>query len=115
MRWLVAARRWSKARAVITEPDSTSIRTLEATLHPESGRSGTGGEDSERSNSRASRGDWGQRAPKDQQRNLGDPLSRVEPNAPGNRQAAAAEVGGAHSSEEAGNDRGAKGPYRTHA
>jgi hypothetical protein len=39
----------------------------------------------------------------------------VEPNAPGNRNAVAAEVGGARSSEEAGNDRGAKGPYRTHA
>ena len=61
----------------------------------------------------ASRGGWGQRAPKDQSRNLGDPSSWVEPNAPGNRQAAAAEVGGARSSEEAGNDRGAKGPYRT--
>ena len=35
-------------------------------------------------------------------RNLGDPSSRVEPNAPGNRQAAATEVGGARSSEEAG-------------
>lgn len=115
MRWPIAARRWSKARAVSTEPDSASLRTLEATFHPKYGRSGTGCEDSERSSSRASRGDWGQRAPKDQRRNLGGPSSRVEPNALGNRCAATAEVGGAHSSVEAGNDRGAKGPYRTHA
>jgi len=35
-------------------------------------------------------------------RNLGDPSWWVEPNAPGDRQAATAEVGGARSSEEAG-------------
>jgi hypothetical protein len=29
---------------------------------------------------RAARGDWGGRAPKDTSRNLGDPVSRVEPN-----------------------------------
>lgn len=47
--------------------------------------------------------------------NLRDPTSWVEPNAPGNWQAAASEVGGAHCSDEASNDRGAKEPYRTNA
>lgn len=50
-----------------------------------------------------------------QDRNLRDPTSWVEPNALGNWQAAASEVGGAHCSDEASNDRGAKGPYRTNA
>lgn len=114
-RWSLAARRGSKARAVSIEPESASLRTQEAAFLPENGRLDTGSEDSEMCSSRASRGERGQRAPKDQSRNLGDPSSWVEPNAPGNRQAAAAEVGGARSSEEAGNDRGAKGPCRTYA
>jgi hypothetical protein len=42
-------------------------------------------------------------------------MSWVEPDARRKAQAAASEVGGARSSGEAGNDRGAKGPYRTHA
>ena len=42
-------------------------------------------------------------------------MSWVEPDAPRKRSSAASEVGGAHSSDEAGNDREAKGPYRAHA
>ena len=44
-------------------------------------------------------------------RNLGDPTTWVEPNALGDQQAAASEVGGVSKSDEAGNDRGAKGPH----
>jgi hypothetical protein len=102
VRWSPTARWGSKARAAKHEPDSASLRTKGATLLPEDGWSGTRCEEASKRSIWAPRGGWGQRAPKDQSRNLGDPSSWVEPNAPGNWQAAAAEVGGVRSSAEAG-------------
>jgi len=73
------------------------------------------GEETSVCSHRASRGGWGQRARKDESRNLGDPAwwwivhQRVA--GKHNRHAATLGVGGVHSSEEAANHRGAKGPY----
>jgi len=72
---------------------------------------GTGDEVTGKSSRRAPRGERGQRAWKDRQRNLGDP-QRKKKHLRGinNLQLVFVGVGQAHSSEEASNDRGAKGP-----
>jgi hypothetical protein len=83
VRWSPTARWGSKAWAAKHEPDSASLRTLGVTVLPEDGWSGIRCEEAGKCSTWTSRGGWGQRAPKDQSRNLGDPPSRVEPDAPG--------------------------------
>ena len=99
-----------------SEPDSASLRTRK---RPSSQRVGGLVPDGEAASMCSRRGFPGWLGAARADRSVKEPgISAVvglEPNAPGNRQAAAAEVGGARSSVEAANHRGAKGPYRTHA
>ena len=80
----------------------------------------TGGEETGESIHRAFRGDRGQRAGTESSRDLGDPAvgdGKLSRRSTGihNRGSGRLGVGRAHSSEEAGNDRGAKGPDRKQA
>ena len=105
-----------------SEPDSASLCIVRAAKLPYVMKPATGGEVRGESSHRALRGGWGQRMETDQQaRNLGDPAKWariVGTNVRGERITLGRlrwGVGPAHSSREAGNDRGAKGPERKHA
>jgi len=72
---------------------------------PEVRKPATGGEATSTSSHWAWRGGWGRRAPTGWSRNLGDPVTWVEPNARREDMSGVAGsqgVGGAHRSEEAG-------------
>ena len=106
-----------------SEPDSASLPEVRAASLPYVMKPDAGGEAMGKSSHRALRGGWGRRMEKDQSRNLGDPAGRSRsfggagqrPRGMHNLGAASPGVGPAHSSGEAGNDRGAKGPERKHA
>src|SRR5512145_3247367 len=76
---------------------------------------GTGDEATGKSSRRAPRGERGQRAWKDRLRNLGGPQGHKQPRGINNFGWSLLGVGQAHSSREAGNDRGAKGSEQRHA
>jgi hypothetical protein len=103
-----------------SEPDSASLRELRAAKLPYERKPATGGEGRGESSHWALRGGWGRRVGTDQSRNLGDPAEWTAEagqrlRGMHNLEAARSGVGPAHSSEEAGNDRGAKGPEQRHA
>ena len=102
---LVEASRAEGVSRSESEPDSASKHYFQVANLPEVAKPDTVGEATGMCSRRAWRGDWGQRAPNDRSRNLGDPASWVEPKARREDISAVAGtsgVGGAHSSGEAG-------------